>query len=152
MAPAPNLRHQRISRNLEFLLHDFVTKNALGEILDAPCDVFLDEINVIQPDLFFVGNNRSHLLSERGVEGAPDLIVEILSPSTRNQDLGPKKKIYAASGVSEYWVVDPDNHQVLVFRFAVDALTPVETLNKTDVLTSDQFAGLEIDLTDVFES
>jgi len=81
ISPSPSTRHQRISRNLEVLLHLHVQQHGLGEILDAPVDVILDRGTVAQPDLLFVSTPRLAIISERGIEGPPDLAVEILSES-----------------------------------------------------------------------
>jgi len=150
MAPAPNLRHQRVSRNLEFIIHRYLQDHPIGEIFDAPCDVFLSEINVFQPDILYVANERAQILSERGVEGAPDLVVEILSPSSAKQDQGPKKRVYAATGVTEYWIIDPLKDDVVVYFPRQNADTPAATYRRGDRLQSDQFPELDISLSEVF--
>jgi len=150
MAPAPNLKHQRVSRNLEFILFDYLKRNPIGEIFHAPCDVFLSEINVFQPDILFVSEQRKQLLSERGVEGAPDVVIEILSPSTARQDLGPKKRVYTVTGVREYWVIDPELEQLSLFRLPEDPAAPFQTLRKSDCLISPHFPDLTISLSEVF--
>ncbi len=108
MAPAPGTQHQRISRNLEVLLHLHVQERRLGEVLDAPVDVILDRGTVVQPDLLFVSTPRLGMISRRGVEGPPDLVVEILSESTQSLDRGAKRQAYARYGVAHYWIVDPE--------------------------------------------
>jgi len=150
MAPAPNLKHQRVSRDLGFIIHGYLRDHPLGEVFNAPCDVFLSEINVFQPDILYVTNERSQILSERGVEGAPDLVVEILSPSTAKEDQGPKKRVYAATGVTEYWIVDPERNEVAVYFPRNTADTPAATYRKGDLLQSSHFPGLEIPLSEVF--
>jgi len=107
VAPAPSTRHQLISRNLEFLLHAHARERRLGEVMDAPVDVILDRGTVVQPDLLFVSSARLGIISERGIEGAPDLAVEILSESTQAIDRGAKRQLYARYGVLHYWIVDP---------------------------------------------
>jgi Uma2 family endonuclease len=107
VTPAPSTTHQRISRNLQFILHSHVSIRMLGEVLYAPVDVILADTIVVEPDLIFVASGRSALISERGIEGAPDLVVEILSPSTQQRDLGIKRQLYARYGVAHYWCVDP---------------------------------------------
>jgi Uma2 family endonuclease len=106
-APAPLLVHQHISRNLEFILHRHVRERGLGEVYYAPVDVILARTTVVQPDLVFVAKARAAILSERGIEGAPDLVVEILSPATAERDQGTKQQLYARHGVQHYWLVDP---------------------------------------------
>ncbi len=108
VTPAPGLSHQRISRNLEFILHAHVRRHRLGEMLYAPVDVILGPNDVVQPDLVFVSSARRGILSERGVEGAPDLVIEILSPATSRRDQGIKAKLYARAGVAHYWILSPE--------------------------------------------
>jgi Uma2 family endonuclease len=107
VTPAPSLEHQRVSRNLEFVLHEHVRAHQLGEIFYAPVDVYLGRTDIAQPDLVFVSAARVAILSKRGIEGAPDLVIEILSPSTKHRDLGDKQQMYARHGVQHYWIVDP---------------------------------------------
>jgi len=146
MAPAPNRKHQRILRRLGNRLCDHAEYNQLGEVFYAPFDVFLTDFNVFQPDLLFVAEARKGLVSMRGVEGPPDLVVEILSPSTAKEDLGPKKHVYAATGVSEYWIIDPDANAVAVYFPSRSIDEPAKILRPGEWLTSDFFPGLEIDL------
>jgi Uma2 family endonuclease len=115
LAPAPGERHQAVSRNLGFLLWQHVRERKLGEVYYAPLDVVLSDTDVVQPDLVFVSEERRHLIRAEGLFGAPDLVVEILSPATRERDLGPKMHLYFRSGVREYWVVDPEEQAVLVY-------------------------------------
>ena len=89
MVPAPNLKHQHVLGNLHYHLRQFITEHGTGRLLLAPCDVFLSDTNVVQPDLLFVSRQREHLLSDgEKVRGAPDLVVEVLSPSTADKDRG----------------------------------------------------------------
>ncbi len=118
MVPFPNVFHQEISGNIADLLRPFVKGRSLGKIFDAPLDVFLTETNVYQPDLLFVSTANLHFLKDDGVHGAPDLVIEILSPTTSRLDLGAKKHVYARCGVSEYWVVDPIKRTVSVYDLA----------------------------------
>lgn len=82
MAPAPNRYHQDISRNLEYILLEYLEKHPIGKLYDAPFDVYLDQYNVFQPDILVVLNDRLAILTEAGAEGAPDFVVEVLSPKT----------------------------------------------------------------------
>ncbi len=104
---SPTTQHQRISRNLKFALHGHVLEHSLGEVLNAPVDVILDRGTVVQPDLLFVATPRLAIIRQRAVEGAPDLVVEILSESTESMDGGPKRQVYARYGVTHYWIVAP---------------------------------------------
>ena len=108
MAPAPKLKHQDMQSRLGRRLAQFIEERALGKFFFAPCDVVLSDTDVVQPDLLFVSREREHLLSGGdNVRGAPDLVVEILSPATADRDRGYKRALYGRHGVAEYWLVDP---------------------------------------------
>jgi len=107
MTPAPLDIHQKILNEINYLLLSFVKQHQLGEIRVAPYDVYLDRKNAFQPDIIFVSKNRLDMIKEDGLHGAPDLVVEVLSPSTAKYDLDEKKDVYERYGVKEYWIVDP---------------------------------------------
>jgi Uma2 family endonuclease len=114
VVPAPNTRHQRLSRDLLSVLLDHIRERKLGEVLAAPYDVILSDENVVQPDILFVRQERLGIIGETNLAGAPDLVIEIVSAGTRGKDLEIKRKIYASFGVQEYWVVDPETAMVEV--------------------------------------
>ncbi|RMF85647.1 MAG: Uma2 family endonuclease [Nitrospinota bacterium] len=117
MTPSPSPYHQRVSKRLEFFLYDFVEKqHHLGEIFDAPIDVYFEETEVYQPDIIFISQERQNIIGEQKIEGAPDLIIEVLSPSTAYYDLKHKMRVYARHGVKEYWIVDPLERGIEVFE------------------------------------
>ena len=105
MVPAPTTTHQRISRKLEEMLSRFVEERKLGEVFDAPIDVVFSETDIVQPDIIFISNENKNIIKEENIKGAPDLIIEILSPSSAQRDKTIKKKLYAKNGVKEYWLV-----------------------------------------------
>lgn len=115
MAPAPGLQHQDIVRDLGFLLWGYVRQMGLGKVYSAPVDVVLDRNIVLQPDLLFVATERQDILHPRGIMGAPDLVVEIISPSSLRLDRYGKKELYERFGVREYWIIDPGSRSVEVF-------------------------------------
>jgi Uma2 family endonuclease len=121
----PALRHQRIATDLVTLLNTFVQSHGLGQVFTGPVDVLFAEGDYLEPDIVFVGKERSHVLSDRGIEGPPDLVVEIASPSTAARDRGIKLERYRLFGVPEYWVVDPDARTVEVWDLAAGAAEPV---------------------------
>src|SRR5574341_1114050 len=92
--PAPKTKHQRLSFNLALALGSFVKQRSLGLVLAAPCDVILSDENVVQPDLLFVSNNLAGIVTEDNIQGAPDLIIEIISETTRRRDEVTKRKLY----------------------------------------------------------
>jgi len=112
LVPAPNLGHQRVSGELYSAFRRHVKENASGEVFFAPVDVILDERNVVQPDIIFVSSERGEILQFRGIMGAPDLVVEIISPGSGSRDREVKKRLYERFGVREYWMVDPEKKRV----------------------------------------
>ncbi len=118
VTPAPGTPHQRYSRNLEILLHTRVAAEGLGFVYHAPIDVILDEHDVVQPDILFIQRQRRATIRERGIFGAPDLVVEIVSPSSVHYDYVVKKALYERCGVREYWIVDPAHRSVDVLAWA----------------------------------
>ncbi|WP_456442543.1 Uma2 family endonuclease [Caldithrix abyssi] len=107
MTPAPTVIHQIVKSNIEKFLRKFVEEKELGLVLDAPCDVYFDEQNVLQPDIFFISRKCSHIITEDLIKGAPDLIIEVLSPNSAYYDLIEKKALYERYKVQEYWLADP---------------------------------------------
>lgn len=113
MAPAPNVRHQEVSFALARILDDFVRSKGLGKVYISPVDVVLGD-DMVEPDVVFVSNERAGIVGRERINGAPDLVVEVLSLSTSVRDLRAKWDIYARSGVREYWVVNPEAETVSV--------------------------------------
>ena len=150
LAPSPTTRHQRILARLFPLLYEFVTSNELGEVFLAPYDVIFANEDVAQPDLLFVSNARSDIITEANIQGAPDLVVEILSPGTARYDRGYKLTLYGRHGVREYWLVDPEAESVEVLTLGETGLAPTATYRRGDTLASPWLAGLALDLAPVF--
>ena len=116
MDPAPLYRHQKTAGRLFSLIDQFARKHRSGEVLFAPFDVVLSEFHVVQPDILFIARSRLTILTEKNVQGAPDLIVEILSEGNRRHDEVVKKAVDERFGVSEYWLVDPSLETIKVYR------------------------------------
>ncbi|MCY4025627.1 MAG: Uma2 family endonuclease [Acidobacteria bacterium] len=151
MGPAPNLKHQEVQSRLGRRLAQFVEERGLGKLFFAPCDVVLSDTDVVQPDLLFVSRERDHLLSGgENVRGAPDLVVEILSPATAERDRGYKRVLYARHGVAEYWLIDPTAETVWVHRLRDGELALAQTLGRERTLRTPLLPGFEADLDDVF--
>ena len=146
LAPSPIDRHQAILGELFFALHQFVTENGLGRVRVAPLDVVLSDYDVAQPDLLFVSNSRAEIITEANIQGAPDLVVEILSPSSAQYDRGYKHTLYGRSGVREYWIVDPEDRTVEVYVASDQGLAHRASYGRNDTLTSPLLTGLAIDL------
>ena len=114
MAAAPNMAHQRVGIRLGTEFEFYVIHADLGEVYMAPTDVYLTDTDVVQPDILFISKARTHIRNGKNIKGAPDLVVEILSPSTSYYDRGYKQDLYARHGVKEYWLVNPYAKQVTV--------------------------------------
>ena len=126
VTPAPGTAHQRISLALCVALHLHVTARGLGEVFSAPTDVILSDTSIVQPDILFIARDRRDVISARGIEGAPTLAVEIVSPHSRAIDRQRKLDLYARHGVPHYWIVDPETRTVESYvlvagRYSVDA-------------------------------
>lgn len=115
LTPSPGFSHQYVAANIEALLRAHVEKNNLGIVLDAPFDVVPAEDVVLQPDLLYLSRERFSLLTEECLRGMPDLVVEVLSPTSGRRDRLQKSRLYLCYGVREYWVVDPAAETVEVF-------------------------------------
>jgi|SRR5579884_832575 len=124
-SPAPPPVHALISIALVRLLGGWVWPRNLGTMLTAPVDVRLAPHQIFEPDLLFIRRERLGIIGEALIEGAPDLVVEILSPSSRGRDLGEKAEIYAEGGVPEYWIVDPDARGITLFALRAGRYEPL---------------------------
>lgn len=147
---SPTYWHQVFVANLLAALVVFVKAHRLGRV-SAPVDVFLSYHDVVQPDIVFVSKNRAARTGSDGVHGAPDLVVEALSPSTRKRDLGVKKALYAEHGVIEYWVADLRSRKISLFRLQEDADTPAKVFTRAEALTSELLRGFSVPLRDLFD-
>jgi len=150
VVPAPNLNHQRILRRLGKALLEYVEQHELGEIFYAPCDVVLSAENVVQPDLIFVSQERSGILTAANVQGPPDLGIEILSDATKQRDLSVKRKLYARYGVREYWIVDPDSKTIEVLTWTEAGYRTEAIYPHTARLSSPLFHNLDLNLSEIF--
>jgi Uma2 family endonuclease len=143
--PSPTYRHQTVSLLIWQRLHE-IAKRTGGAASAAPLDVTLADHSVVQPDVIYVSAARLHVIEER-IEGAPDLLVEVLSPGTERRDRSEKLRIYAESGVREYWLVDPKGHITFLVnregRFQVEL--PVD-----DRYRSAELPEIELDLADLW--
>ena len=120
MTPSPSRKHQQALGNIYFAVRTFAEERDAGEVYFAPFDVVFDERNALQPDLLFVRKDRLKLIGHAHVKGAPDLVVEVLSPSTASYDRETKLQVYARAGVSEIWFVDPERRTVEVLNLGAD--------------------------------
>jgi Uma2 family endonuclease len=148
LKPAPTVTHQQISGSIHIMLHQ--TCYANGTILYAPIDVYLDAENQFQPDLVYILHENASIIKEKRIEGAPDLVVEILSPSTSHNDKIRKKRQYERHGVKEYWIVDPVHRTVDQFIRDENKFVLYETYSMSGRMTSSLFSCIDIDMSRVF--
>ncbi len=149
MVPSPGPYHQDISWRLELTISTFVEKNGLGKIYHAPLDVVFSETDVVQPDIMFISKERLNIITEKNVQGAPDLIVEIISPTSEYRDRVIKRKLYSKYEVKEYWLVDLEKKEIEVMGLGESGLETVKIYQKTDILESLVLKGIKIKLDDI---
>ena len=151
MSPSPRWIHQRTAIKLGTILHIFVERHNLGAVCYAPMDVVLAYTDVVQPDLLFVSRERLHIITENNIQGAPDLAVEILSPSTSARDRGYKRDLYAKHGVKEYWQVDTDAKRITVLSLNADGdYDVVAVYGVGQTLASPLLPGFALNLDEIF--
>jgi Uma2 family endonuclease len=150
VTPPPNIEHQRISRDLEYVLVGYLRKTRAGEVLDAPVGVKLGDEDVLEPDLVVVLTENADRIGPQAIEGAPDLVVEILSPGTARRDLGSKRRKHEEAGVREYWIVDPASRSVEVLTRSQEAFERAGLYRRGEELRSVLLADLTVALDDVF--
>ena len=151
VTPSPLRHHQKVSANLSYYLIDFVKKHDLGEVYVAPFDVVLSENDVVEPDIIYISKARSSIITEKNVQGAPDLVVEILSASTAKIDRTTKLKLYARYGVAEYWVIDPDTCAAEIYRWAPGGYEWAAQFDAGQTLTSRLFPGFALPMAKLAE-
>ena len=146
VTPAPRTNHQSLYR----ILANHIVTNQLGDIYAAPTDVILAPTTVVQPDLIFVSNDRRGIITERAIEGAPALAVEILSPSTQLTDRQTKAQLYAKYAVPHYWLIDPDQQTLEAYELAGDQYQLVVKAQNAEMVTPSLFPGPSLSLADLW--
>ena len=152
MPPSPNEAHQSVQAGLGALIYTFARDMGLGKVYFAPFDVVLSDTDVVQPDLIFISRQRLDIITEDNVRGAPELVVEIRSPSTARQDWTVKRELYGRHGVLEYWLVDPEAATVTVLLLGEGELKVAGVYGESDSLTATALAGFTVELADIFRS
>jgi len=150
MTPAPTTVHQKILREIGFILKKYTSEHNNGEIFYAPCDVVLDNENVLQPDIIFISKEKIHLITKKNIQGAPDLVIEIISENTAYYDMIQKKQLYAKFGIIEYWIVIPEECSIELYTLIESRYELRTKYQKNDNLTSTFFPSLEIPLHQIF--
>jgi Uma2 family endonuclease len=148
--PAPSPKHQDIVLSLSSALRAFVKQHSLGKVYVSPIDVALSLIDIVQPDILFVAKDRMHVVAKRNIVGIPNLIVEILSPTSRERDCVEKLALYERYALPEYWIVDPENETVQTFLYRGSQLEGMDTLKVGNELHSRQIAGFRIEVAEIF--
>ena len=152
MVPAPITIHQRISTRIETELIKYLEKNKTGEFFHAPYDVVLSDRVVVQPDILFVSKKNSHIIGEKNISGAPDLVIEIISHSTGYYDLVEKKDIYETYGVKEYWIVDPMKRRVEIYVNRKNKFEQLMRIEQDGILNSTVLEGFILEYKTIFQN
>jgi len=148
--PAPTPKHQDIVGKLYARLLAFVEANKLGKVYVAPVDILLEEHTVVQPDILFIRQERLSIIGEKKVDAAPDLAVEVLSPTTFYKDLRKKMAAYSQFGVQEYWIVDPEKESIEVHTRGSKGLQLSQSFSSEETLKSALLPGFQLRLNSIF--
>ena len=148
--PSRNTAHQAASIRLMSEMYFFIEENGLGRLYPAPFDVLFTDFDVVQPDLLFISGDRKHIITPDNVQGAPDMVVEILSPATSRMDWHDKRELYALHGVREYWIVDPTHRIVSVLQLRDGVLEITQTCTEGDAVKSTVLEGFSVSLAELF--
>jgi Uma2 family endonuclease len=147
VSASPNTRHQTIVGRLHLRIGVHIEQHGGGELYVAPLDVHFAPDEVVEPDLIFVADADSDIITDVHIRGVPTLLIEVLSDARRDRVLKPE--LYATFGVSEYWIVDPEADRVEVYRLRDGAYDKPEVLEPGETLTTPLIPGLRIDLTEI---
>lgn len=150
MTAASRRAHQRTDMKLGNQIYSFVEENDLGEVYSAPFDVVFSNTDVVQPDLLFVSKERLYIINDDNVRGAPDLVIEILSPSTASIDRNFKRALYARHGVKEFWLVDTDARNITVMLLSEQGYKIIGIYGEGQTLTSPTLEGFTLNLSEIF--
>jgi Uma2 family endonuclease len=153
VSPAPTTKHQRATTRLTTALDVHTQNDRLGEVFTAPCDVYLAHTSIVQPDILFVSRERSSIITEANIQGPPDLVVEVISPSSTKTDKETKRDLYATFGVRHYWVVDPMERWVRAYELGRDGFYElVAEAHGDERFSSEPFPALTIQLGNLWDS
>jgi len=144
-------RHQQVIKVYPGIIWNFVKQKGLGNVFDAPIDIVFDDDEVFQPDIVFIKSENQSIIGKNAIQGVPDLIVEIVSPSSAFYDTIEKKEVYGKYGVTEYWLVFPDEKVIEIFILGKEGYVEFCKSKKKGIVKSNVLEGLEIDSKDVFE-
>jgi Uma2 family endonuclease len=148
MSPPPEMYHQALSRRIQFQLYSQIELTGRGQVIYAPATVQLSEHDIVEPDLIMVLQSRISILGKMKIDGPPNVLIEILSPSTEAVDRGRKLRLYERSGVPEYWIVDPQ--QRMIEQWVLRERAYELAGRHADRIELQQLAGVAVDLTQVW--
>lgn len=152
MSPPPTITHQDVSGELFAQMRVFARKNKLGTVLEAPCGVHLPTQPVpVEPDILFVHRERRHIIGQRYVEGAPDLVVEVLSRSNADYDRTTKYRQYEGAGVLEYWIINYWDETVAIYNLVEEQYQLTGTFRRGETAVSQVMTGFQMAVTDLFD-
>lgn len=152
MSPPPTINHQDVAGELFAQMRVFVRKNKLGTVLEAPCGVHLPTQPVpVEPDILFVRRERRHIFGERYVEGAPDLVVEVLSRSNADYDRTTKYRQYEGAGVLEYWIINYWDETVAVYNLVDQHYRLTGLFRRGETAISQVMIRFQIAVADLFD-
>jgi len=146
VTPSPRRAHQKVVTQLSRVLGNFVEAGDCGEVYVAPFDVVFSLFDVVEPDILYVSKKRASVVTEENIQGAPDLVVEVLSASTAEIDRTTKLKLYARYGVQEYWLIDPERCTAEIYRREPQGFERVASLEASGSLTTPLLPGFSVTL------
>ena len=146
VTPSPRRAHQNVVTQLSYHLVEFVRRERRGKVYVAPFDVVFSLHDVVEPDILYVSKERASVVTEKNVQGAPDLVVEVLSETTAEIDRTTKLKLYARHGVQEYWLIDPEACSAEIYRRETRGFERVASLESSDSLTTPLLPGFSVPL------
>ncbi len=146
VTPSPRRSHQKVVTRLTSYLNEFAERTGCGEVYVARFDVVFSLFDVVEPDILYVSKEHASVLTEKNVQGAPDVVVEVLSETTSARDGSIKHKLYARHGVQEYWLIDPDKLTAEIYRCGAQGLEPAAALQSSDCITTPLLPGFSVRL------
>lgn len=148
---SPTPEHQDVSAELSARMRIFASTNKLGKVFSAPLDTAFSPIDTFQPDILFISKDRLSIIGDKKIEGAPDLVVEVLSESNIPKEMSYKKHIYESSGVQEYWLINLAKSTVTVYSNVAGELMPVGIFKKKETITSGVLTGFRIPVAEILD-
>ena len=151
VSPAPRMLHQRIVTQPARFLGNHIEEHGLGEVWVAPTSVILDPWTALEPDIVYVSIERSHIVSERGIEGVPDLVIEVLSPSTADRDRTIKFHRYEQAGIPNYWIVDTEGQHLTQYGLGESGYNVLNTIRINEGVETALLPGFSVPIQALFQ-